>query len=241
MADYNYDSTLGRSNRETQTPADIFDVVYNSESTFDLPIEDTRLLVNDLMIHQIGTKVLVDGQTEFILTSDLRKRYSNLHNNMKDCSFLHATRAKRGSIVTFPNESQALVFDIPNDDIVSYSARIVVFNNRLDFFRPEVTYDEDPKSPTYGDEISFLLRTEKSIPVFIEKVDGYLKNQDVGLLHDSVYKVIGSQEMITANVEDVVRVADKYYEISDIDKLTSGICVLQLRSSRNEYDKYVVK
>ena len=240
MKDY-IDSTVGRSQQQNQTPADIFDAVYSAPSAFDLPLEDIKDYVNDLMINQIGTRVLVDGQPEFVITSDLKKVYSNIQSNMKEVTFLHTTVAQRGSIVEFPNGSQAIVYSIPNDDIVINSARIVIFNNHIDFFRPRVEYDEDPHSPTYGDVKEMLFMIEQSIPVFIEKIGVDFRNQDVGLLHDTVYRVVGSQSQIETRVGDVVRVEGRYYEISDIDTLTTGVCNIQLRTTRDNYDKYVIK
>lgn len=240
MTDY-IDSTVGRSQQESQTTADIFDAVYSAPSTFDLPLEDIKDYVNDLMINQIGTRVLVDGQPEFVITSDLKKVYSNIQSNMKEATFLHTTVAKRGSIIEFPNGSQAIVYSIPNDDIVINSARIVIFNNHIDFFRPRVEYDEDPHSPTYGDVKEMLFMVEQSVPVFIEKIGVDFRNQDVGLLHDTVYRVVGSQSQIETRVGDVVRVEGRYYEISDVDTLTMGVCNIQLRTTRDNYDKYVIK
>lgn len=235
------DSTVGRSQRESQTTADIFDAIYSAPSTFDLPLDDIKTYVNDLLINQIGTRVLVDGQPEFIITSDLKKIYSNIQSNMKEATFLHTSVAKRGSIVEFLNGTQAIVYNIPNDDIVILSARIVVFNNRIDFFRPRVEYDENPKSSTYGDVKEILFMREQSVPVFIEKIGVDFRNQDVGLLHDTVYRVIGSQSLIDTKVGDVVMVEGRYYEISDVDTLTSGVCNIQLRTTRDNYDKYVIK
>lgn len=240
MSDY-LDSTVGRNQRESQTTADIFDAVYSAPSTFDLPLDDIQTYVNDLLINQIGTKVFVDGQPEFIITSDLKKIYSNIQSNMKDATFLHTSVVKRGSIIEFPNGSQAIVYSVPNDDIVINSARIVIYNNHVDFFRPRVEYDENPKSPTYGDVTEILFMIEKSIPVFIEKIGADFRNQDVGLLHDTVYRVIGSQSQIDTKIGDVVMVEGGYYEISDIDTLTSGVCTIQLRTTRDNYDKYVIK
>lgn len=240
MTDY-IESTVGRNQRDSQTTADIFDAVYSAPSTFDLPLEDIKDYVNDLMINQIGTRVLVDGQPEFVITSDLKKVYSNIQSNMKEATFLHTTVAQRGSIVEFPNGSQAIVYSIPNDDIVINSARIVIFNNHIDFFRPRVEYDEDPHSPTYGDVKEMLFMVEQSVPVFIEKIGVDFRNQDVGLLHDTVYRVVGSQSQIETRVGDVVRVEGRYYEISDVDTLTMGVCNIQLRTTRDNYDKYVIK
>lgn len=240
MTDY-IESTVGRNQRDSQTTADIFDAVYSAPSTFDLPLEDIKDYVNDLMINQIGTRVFIDGQPEFIITSDLKKIYSNIQSNMKEATFLHTTIAERGSIVEFPNGSQAIVYNIPNDDIVINSARIVIFNNHIDFFRPRVEYDEDPKSPTYGDVKEMLFMIEQSVPVFIEKIGVDFRNQDVGLLHDTVYRVVGSQKQIETRVGDVVRVEDSYYEVSDVDILTKGVCNIQLRTTRDNYDKYVIK
>lgn len=235
------DSTVGRSQRESQTTADIFDAIYSAPSTFDLPLDDIKTYVNDLLINQIGTRVLVDGQPEFIITSDLKKIYSNIQSNMKEATFLHTSVAKRGSIVEFLNGTQAIVYNIPNDDIVILSARIVVFNNHIDFFRPRVEHDENPKSSTYGDVKEILFMREQSVPVFIEKIGVDFRNQDVGLLHDTVYRVIGSQSLIDTKVGDVVMVEGRYYEISDVDTLTSGVCNIQLRTTRDNYDKYVIK
>lgn len=240
MTDY-IESTVGRNQRDSQTTADIFDAVYSAPSTFDLPLEDIKDYVNDLMINQIGTRVFIDGQPEFIITSDLKKIYSNIQSNMKEATFLHTTIAERGSIVEFPNGSQAIVYNIPNDDIVINSARIVIFNNHIDFFRPRVEYDKDPKSPTYGDVKEMLFMIEQSVPVFIEKIGVDFRNQDVGLLHDTVYRVVGSQKQIETRVGDVVRVEDSYYEVSDVDILTKGVCNIQLRTTRDNYDKYVIK
>lgn len=235
------DSTVGRSQRESQTTADIFDAIYSAPSTFDLPLDDIKTYVNDLLINQIGTRVLVDGQPEFIITSDLKKIYSNIQSNMKEATFLHTSVAKRGSIVEFLNGTQAIVYNIPNDDIVILSARIIIFNNHIDFFRPRVEYDENPKSSTYGDVKEILFMREQSVPVFIEKIGVDFRNQDVGLLHDTVYRVIGSQSLIDTKVGDVVMVEGRYYEISDVDTLTSGVCNIQLRTTRDNYDKYVIK
>lgn len=235
------DSTVGRSQRESQTTADIFDAIYSAPSTFDLPLDDIKTYVNDLLINQIGTRVLVDGQPEFIITSDLKKIYSNIQSNMKEATFLHTSVAKRGSIVEFLNGTQAIVYNIPNDDIVILSARIIIFNNHIDFFRPRVEYDENPKSSTYGDVKEILFMREQSVPVFIEKIGVDFRNQDVGLLHDTVYRVIGSQNQIDTKVGDVVMVEGRYYEISDVDTLTSGVCNIQLRTTRDNYDKYVIK
>lgn len=235
------DSTVGRSQRESQTTADIFDAIYSAPSTFDLPLDDIKTYVNDLLINQIGTRVLIDGQPEFIITSDLKKIYSNIQSNMKDATFLHTSVAKRGSIVEFLNGTQAIVYNIPNDDIVILSARIIIFNNHIDFFRPRVEYDENPKSSTYGDVKEILFMREQSVPVFIEKIGVDFRNQDVGLLHDTVYRVIGSQNQIDTKVGDVVMVEGRYYEISDVDTLTSGVCNIQLRTTRDNYDKYVIK
>lgn len=240
MTDY-IDSTVGRSQQQNQTTADIFDAVYSAPSTFDLPLEDIKDYVNDLMINQIGTRVLIDGQPEFVITSDLKKVYSNIQSNMKEATFLHTTVANRGSIIEFPNGSQAIVYSIPNDDIVINSARILIFNNQIDFFRPRVEYDEDSHSPTYGDVKEMLFMIEQSVPVFIEKTGVDFRNQDVGLLHDTVYRVVGAQNQIETRVGDVVRVEGRYYEISDVDTLTMGVCNIQLRTTRDNYDKYVIK
>lgn len=233
----NRHSTVEENKRLTQTPADDYDVAKNAISSFDLPIDDFTLMVNDLMINQLGTKVLVDGQEEYVLISDLEKIFSNLQSNMKNCTFLHSTKAKRGSRIDFESGASAVVYTIPDDGYISYSGKLVIFNSKLYFYDIESVTDEDPNSPTYGDFTQPRKILRQTLDCFIEKADGQVRHQDVGILQDTTLRVIGIQDEVDKiEVGDLVAFQDKYYEVNDFDLITSGIITIQLRNTRNNYD-----
>lgn len=233
----NRESTIEESRRLTPTPVDDYDAAKNAISSFDLPIDDFTEMVNDLTINQLGTGVKVDGKREYILLSDLAKIYTNLQSNMKNCTFLHSTRAKRGSRIDFDKGASAVVYSIPNDDFVSYSAQIVIFNSVLEFYELPNEVDDDPRSPTYGDFVQNKKILKNKIDCFIEKANGDVRHQDVGILQDTVLRVIAIQDEVpSVTVGDTVHFQGKYYEVNDYDDITSGIITIQLRNTRNNYD-----
>lgn len=238
-------STLDESNALGTTTADVYETARSVPSTFELPIDDVKGYVNDLMIHQIGSKVLVDGQTEFLMLSDLEKIYTNLQSNMKNAVFLHTSVARRGSRIEFKNGAVAIVYTNPNDDLVSLSAKIVICNAKLTIYRPERAYDEDPNSPTYGDETERLMAKQAGLDVFIERINGEMRHRDVGLLHDTIMQCVTFQKDVYPDdgegilVGDIIDYKGKYYEISDIDMITSGVTTLQMRSTRVDYGKWI--
>lgn len=242
-------STLDESNALGTTTADIYETAKTVPSTFELPIEDVKGYVNDLMINQIGTKVDIDGHTEFLMLADLEKIYTNLQSNMKNAVFLHTSVARRGSRVVFQNGSVAIVYTNPNDDIVSLSAKIVICNAKLAIYRPSKSFDEDPHSPTYGDEVERLMVKKAGIDVFIERINGEMRHRDIGLLHDTVMQCVAFQKDVLPEddasddegilVGDIVEYKGKYYEISDVDIITSGVTTLQMRSTRVDYRKWI--
>lgn len=233
----NRESTIEESRRLTPTPVDDYDAAKNAISSFDLPIEDFTEMVNDLTINQLGTGVKVDGKREYILLSDLRKIYTNLQSNMKNCTFLHSTRAQRGSRIDFDKGAVAVVYSIPNDDFVSYSAQIVIFNSVLNFYDLPKEVDDNPNSPTYGDFVQTKKILKNTISCFVEKANGDVRHQDVGILQDTVLRVIAIQDEVPSiTVGDIVKFSNKYYEVNDFDDITSGIITIQLRNTRNNYD-----
>lgn len=233
----NRESTIEESRRLTPTPVDDYDAAKNAISSFDLPIDDFTEMVNDLTINQLGTGVKVDGKQEYILLSDLAKIYTNLQSNMKNCTFLHSTRAKRGSRIDFDKGASAVVYSIPNDDFVSYSAQIVIFNSVLEFYELPNEVDDNPRSPTYGDFVQNKKILKNKIDCFIEKANGDVRHQDVGILQDTVLRVIAIQDEVpSVTVGDTVHFQGKYYEVNDYDDITSGIITIQLRNTRNNYD-----
>lgn len=247
MVDNNHNSTIEDSilSPETKTLADLYDMQKEAVSSFDLPIEDYRLEVADLMINKVGVKVKIDGSTEHIMLSDLDRVYTNIQGNMKDVSYLYPSNARRGSRIDFANGAVGLVWSIPDDDIVSKSSKALILNNRVSFYRTFSGYDEDPDSPTYGDSIDNMLLDVKQIDCFVERVDGEIRAHDVGILYDTVIRMYTFQSEVTKNPEirvgDVAKVLGKYFDVNDVDNLTSGITKIQLANSRTSYDDWNIK
>lgn len=247
MVDNNHNSTIEDStlDKQTNTLADYYDMQQKAVSSFDLPVDDYRHTVADLMINQVGVKVKIDGTMEHIMLSDLDRVYTNIQGNMKDVSYLYPSNARRGSRIDFPNGAVGLVWSIPDDDIVSKSSKALILNNHVGFFRTLSGYDEDPKSPTYGDSIDNMLLSVKDIDCFVERVDGEIRAHDVGILYDTVIRMYTFQSDVTKNPEikvgDVAKVLGKYFDVNDVDNLTSGISKIQLANSRTSYDDWKVK
>ncbi len=236
------DSTV---EKETRTLADFYDMQRRAVSSFDLPVNDYRDTVADIMINQVGVKVKIDGQTEHIMLSDLDKVYTNIQGNMKDVSYLYGSSVKRGSRIDFDSGAIGLVWSIPDDDIVSESSKALILNNQIEFFRISSGYDEDPDSPTYGDAQESVLLDLKTVDAFVERVDGQIRSHDVGILYDTVVRAYTFQKDVIADPElrvgDVAKVLGKYFDVNDVDNLTSGITKVQLKNSRTVYDDWIIK
>ena len=236
------DSTV---EKETRTLADFYDMQRRAVSSFDLPVNDYRDTVADIMINQVGVKVKIDGHTEHIMLSDLDKVYTNIQGNMKDVSYLYGSNVKRGSRIDFDSGAIGLVWSIPDDDIVSESSKALILNNQIEFFRISSGYDEDPDSPTYGDAQESVLLDLKTVDAFVERVDGQIRSHDVGILYDTVVRAYTFQKDVVAEPElrigDVAKVLGKYFDVNDVDNLTSGITKVQLKNSRTVYDDWIIK
>lgn len=197
---------------------------------FDLPIDEVKNTLKDLMT-QIGEEVLVDSVTTKIQLADLEKIYSNLQQNMKRTVFLYDTIVSRGSRIDFKDGRVAIVYNTPNDDIVSKSAQILICNSKPEVFRFGEVYDTDPTSKTFGDIKSQGLTSKGKADGFIERLTAKEKQYDVGLLHDAILRFItfiGTDIMLG----DILRYNNKKYKVIDIDDITQGILVVQLANVR---------
>lgn len=198
---------------------------------FDLPIDDVTGYVEDLLL-QIGADCTVDGVSTKIMISDLQRAYSNIDENSKQAVLSKKIVVDKGSVVNFTDGRNALVYTIPNDDMVSYSMNILMCNSTIEVFRYAEVYDEDKTSKTFGDIVSSGEMSQGFVIGFIERLTAREKQYDVGLLHESVLRfisVVGSD----LKMEDIVVFKTKKYRVVDIDDITEGLHVVQLASVRS--------
>lgn len=198
---------------------------------FDLPTDEVKGYINDLM-EQIGDEVVIDyTQTTKVMIADLERVYDNLQQNMKRTVLRQDINIKRGSRLDFKDGRIGIVFTSPNDDIVSLSAQILVCNSKPEILSYGELYDNDPKSKTYGDTIDKGLVHKCFADGFIERIDAKENQYDVGILHDAVLRFITFQGTDVA-LEDILIYHNKNYRVIDIDDITDGILVIQLASVR---------
>lgn len=198
---------------------------------FDLPIDEVKGYINDLM-DQIGEDVVIDYTINTkVMIADLEKIYSNLQQNMKQLVLLYDVVINRGSRVDFADGKIGIVYIVPNDDIVSKSTQIVLCNCDSEVLTYGETYNTDPNSKTFGDVLTRGLIHKSYIDGFIERLSAKEKQFDVGLLHDSVLRLITFQNAQIA-LEDILIYRNKNYKIIDIDDITEGILVVQLATVR---------
>ncbi|WP_336786951.1 hypothetical protein [Paenibacillus sp. MMO-177] len=198
---------------------------------FDLPIDDVTSYVEELLV-QIGEDCVVDGVPTKIMISDLQKAYSNIDENSKQAVVSKKIPINKGSTIQFTSGKTALVYTIPNDDIVSLSMTVLMCNANVEVFRYGQIFDEDPTSSTFGDMLNDG-ETSKGIVIgFIERLTAREKQYDVGLLHESVLRFISDVDS-DIQLEDIVVFKNKKYRVVDIDDITEGLHVVQLASVRS--------
>lgn len=194
---------------------------------FDLPINDVQVFVKEL-IDQIGEDCTVDGVTTKTMVSDLPRAYNNLQENTKMCVLLKGITVKRGSKISLLTDGRVgIVYSMPNDDIVSLSMKILMCNAKADIFRIEEVYDNNT-----GDITSSGENLKANIDCFIERLTAMEKQYDVGLLHESILRMVtyvGTDILL----EDTVKYKGKRYRVVDIDDITEGLLVIQLASVRS--------
>lgn len=198
---------------------------------FDLPTDEVKGYVKSLM-EQIGESVVIDDTISTkIMIADLERVYDNLQQNMKRTVFKHDVVVSRGSRIHFNDGRIAIVYTVPNDDIVSKSAQILLCNSKVEVLTYGEVYDTDPNSKTFGDIISKGLVHKEFCDGFIERLTAKEKQFDVGLLHDAILRFVTFQN---ANIdfEDIIIYKNKHYRVIDVDDITDGILVVQLATVR---------
>lgn len=203
----------------------------SNSGAFDLPIEEIKVYIDELM-EQIGENITVDGVPTKAMLADLERAYSNLEQNMKRMVFLYDTKIKRGSKIIFNQDKIGIVYTVPNDDIVSLSADVVICNARPEVLRYEEVFDTNPNSPTYGDILSKSTVSKGYFDGFIERLTYREKQMDVGLLHDAILRFVTFQG-VDIQLGDTFIYKGKKYRVIDLDDITDGILIIQLENLRS--------
>lgn len=185
----------------------------------DLPISDVKEYVESFM-QQIGIDCTIDGIPTKVMLSDV-STYYNLHENMKQAVLLRDIPVRRGSKIITQN-GVSLVYTMPNDDLVSWSVKILMCNATLELIRQDIVYDEDT-----GDIISDSGSSANMIDGFIERAGALDKIYDLGIINEYAMKLtICSDTDVCVN--DRIRYRNRLYRVIDINDMTGGLLLLLL-------------
>lgn len=190
----------------------------------ELPIEEVTGYLEGLLIG-LGTDCTIAGQSTKVMMSDLTKTYNNIEQNSKQVVVSKAVNVKRGDKVEFPDGRTAIVYTIPNDDVVSYSLRFLMCNSYMTFKRKgKDVYDENT-----GDLLVQDAPVEVSVHGFIEILSASSQEYDMG-------KSIKSNLRFTTFPDASIKVGDialfegREYDVYHIDDITEGRIVVSMRN-----------
>ncbi len=191
----------------------------------ELPTEEVKIYIEEAL-EQFGILCTVDKtQSTKIMISDLLRSYSNIMENQKQAVVSKDITVIRGSEIEFFDGRMAIVFSIPNDDLVSLSMKILMCNAKLTVADTVDDYNDD------GDIIGRHSETRTILSGFIERLTAKEKQFDVGLLHDAVLRFVTYVDA-DIGLDDGVEFKTKKYRVIDIDDITEGLLVVQLASVR---------
>lgn len=199
----------------------------------DLPIDDIMPYIDDAM-EQIGVPCYIDGYYTKIMISDLERVYSDLQANSKLAVVRKSVPFVRGSSVHFTDDdSHAIVFSEPVDDIVSYSCQILRYNA---FIKIEETkynqYDKETGDIIYQESFS----EPTLIHGYCEKTGGSENFHNAGRSSVSELLLVTSSkvEVALGNIASILYDGDSLnntkFRITDIDDVTSGLFRIKLVS-----------
>jgi hypothetical protein len=188
--------------------------------TVDLPINEVTGYLEGLL-NQLGDECTIDGVQTKIMISDLIRIYDYIQENQKQAVVSKTITIKRGSKVLFHDGRKAMAYTIPNDDIVSYSTKLLMFNASLVIKNNEPTYNDD------GDIISLDDSDRAVIDGFIERVTYNDKQFDVGVLPQIILRFTTYPDS-QIKLNDNVMYKGKKYKVLDVNDVTEGLLVIEL-------------
>lgn len=179
----------------------------------NLPIEESVELLKGIM-EQLGVDATVNGVPTKIMVSDLNRDYSRFSDHIKQATVLKEVPLQRGSEVRFADGNSAIVFTIPNDDIVSNSCKLLMCNGVLQKVQIETQYDENT-----GDILSEQEVIVAEYPAFIQRRSGGEMLIDAGIFHEATVQAITALGCDLAH-GDKVEINGKSFRVTDVDDMT---------------------
>lgn len=185
----------------------------------DLPISDIMVYVNDAL-QQFGSKCQIDGSATYIMMSNIDKQ--NTNDNLKQAVISKNISVKKGSKIVFDDGKVAIVYTVPNDDMVSYSSQLLMCNGKIQLLEENTVYDENT-----GKIISKSLDVKKELDGYIERESYDEKNIDLGLSQEERLKFVTFIDN-DVKINDLVLFKDKKYKVIDIDNVVDGLLIIRI-------------
>lgn len=188
----------------------------------DLPISDVKVYVEDA-INQLGIVCTVDGVPTKIMVSDTTDSTNTMKEFIKLAVVSKDIDIKKGSAVIFADGRKAIVLTMPNDDMVSYSMRLLMCNSTVAIYNNVTLYDD------VGDILEEVKFYKPELQGYIERITAREKILDLGIMNEAILKYI-TYTNADVVLYDYIEYKNKTYRVIDIDDVTDGILVLQLES-----------
>lgn len=182
----------------------------------ELPIDEVTGYLEGLLIG-LGTECTINEIPTRVMMSDLTKTYNNIEQNSKQVVVSKSVNVKRGDPVAFPDGRTAIVYTMPNDDVVSYSVRFLMCNSLVRFTRKgNDIYDEET-----GDLLVDATENEVLTDGFIEIMNSTSQEYDMGRTTRGNVRFTTYPDM-DIKVGDVAHYEGKMYDVYHIDDITEG-------------------
>lgn len=190
----------------------------------ELPIDEVTGYLEGLLIG-LGVDCVINGIPSKVMMSDLTKTYNNLEQNSKQVVVSKSVNINRGDKVVFPDGRTAIVFTMPNDDVVSYSVRFLMCNSVIKFTRKgKDVYDENT-----GDLLINDTEAEVVTDGFVEIINSTAQEFDMGRTTRGTVKFTTYPD-IAIKAGDVAHYDGKMYDVYHIDDITEGRLTVTMKN-----------
>lgn len=195
-------------------------------NSLGIPVSDIRNIISDVM-ETLGEKITINGTETVASIVDAKEAITVFRQNLKQIVVLYNIKIDRGDLVYFRNDKIGIVYNIPNEDIVSFNAEMLVFNGFIDIYKNNDVYDEDINSSTYGTIINSGDRYSYTQHGYVERIGSNEVLTDMGYKISSSFKFI-TDVSFKPEFTDIVYFKGKKFKINDIDTVTRGLVSIEI-------------
>jgi len=195
-------------------------------NSLGIPVSDIRDIISDVM-ETLGEPIEINGLTTVATIVDAKEAITVFRQNLKQIVVLYNIPIERGDLVYFRTDKIGIIYNIPNEDIVSYNAEMLVFNSSIDIHKDEVVYDEDINSSTYGSIISSGENFQFTQKGYIERLTTSEQLTDMGYRIFTSFKFITDVSFVP-DYADIIYFKGKRFKINDIDTVTRGLVTIEI-------------